>query len=128
MDEGMVSRRTLLAAALGAVGANAFPTAHIESLRDTGAPVDEASPDVYASLFGVFNVKTYGAKCDGVTDDAAAIAAAIAAVPGQGGIVYFPPGVYLLNSSIVVNARTNLSLVGAGVSATRLQMNANGVT
>ncbi len=128
MDEATMSRRTLLAAALGAVGTNAFPTANIERPRDTAAKVDDASPDVYASLFGVFSVKSYGAKGDGVTDDAPAILAAIAAVPGQGGIVYFPPGVYLLNSSIVVNARTNLTFVGAGVSATRLQMNANGVT
>src|SRR5207249_1259147 len=82
---------------------------------------------VYASLFGVFNVRTYGAKGDGVSDDAPAILAAIAAVPGQGGIVYFPPGVYLLNSSVTIHARANLSLLGAGVSATRLQMNANGV-
>src|SRR5439155_19556090 len=57
----------------------------------------------------------------------AAIGATIAAVPKQGGIVYFPPGVYLLNSSITIDARTDLSFVGAGVSATRLQMNANGV-
>ena len=128
MDESLMSRRSLLVAAVGAVGTAAFPAPSEETLRDGGRKIDPAAPDLYASLFGVFNVKTYGAKGDGVTNDAPAILAAIAAVPGQGGIVYFPPGVFLLNSSIVINAHSNLSLVGAGVSATRLQMNANGVT
>jgi Pectate lyase superfamily protein len=47
------------------------------------------------SLGGVpiFNVKSYGAKCDGSTDDTTAIAAAYtAATAGPiNGIVYFPP-------------------------------------
>jgi hypothetical protein len=127
MDERKISRRSLLAAAVSAAGT---PLPHhaefmlgMANTRDGGTPRDAgASPE------GVFNVKTYGAKGDASTDDAAAIASAIAAVPSQGGIIYFPPGVYLLNSSIVVHARTDLSFVGAGVAATRLQMNANGVT
>ena len=138
MDDGIISRRTLLAAAAGAVGA-AVPPGLIGAgvggppVNEGNAPpvsvdVTQQSRDANASLFGVYNVKAYGAAGDGVKDDAAAIAATIAAVPKQGGIVYFPPGVYLLNSSITVHARTDLSFVGAGVSATRLQMNANGVT
>ncbi|TMP97067.1 MAG: hypothetical protein E6L09_13950 [Verrucomicrobia bacterium] len=130
MDEHKISRRALLAAAAGAVGTAALPPSNAheaESPRNQSGNGSAITPDIYASLFGVFNVRTYGAKGDGVSDEAPAILAAIAAVPRQGGIVYFPPGVYLLNSSITVNARTNLSLLGAGVSATRLQMNANGV-
>src|SRR5689334_21849166 len=91
MDEQVMSRRTLLAAAVGAAGTAAFRVPTANALRN-GGDVEGASPDEYASRFGVFNVKNYGAKGDGVADDAAAIAAAIAAVPSQGGIVYFPPG------------------------------------
>ncbi len=114
MDEPTISRRSLLAAAAGAIATNA-PQGPVLLTTQPGTPT------------GVFNVKAFGAAGDGVKDDAEAINAAIAAVPKQGGIVYFPPGVYLLNSSLVVNGRTDLSFVGAGVSATRLQMNANGV-
>ena len=131
MDRHKISRRTLLTVAAAAVGTAALPPSNAleaQMFPDSGKKADGMGPDVYANLFGVFNVKNYGAKGDGIADDAAAIAAVIAAVPRQGGIVYFPPGIYLLNSSIVVNGRTNLTLLGAGVSAARLQMNANGVS
>ena len=130
MDRHKISRRTLLTVAAAAVGTAALPPSNAleaQMFPDSGKKPDGMGPDVYANLFGVFNVKNYGAKGDGIADDAGAIAAVIAAVPRQGGIVYFPPGIYLLNSSIVVNGRTNLTLLGAGVSAARLQMNANGV-
>ena len=42
------------------------------------------------------NVKKYGAIGDGVTDDTAAIQAAIDAMPTVGGVLYFPAGKYLV--------------------------------
>jgi hypothetical protein len=45
-------------------------------------------------LSGFVNVRSYGAKGDGVTDDTAAIQAAIAA----GSDIYFPPGSYRVSS------------------------------
>ncbi|KAK5118314.1 hypothetical protein LTR62_002827 [Meristemomyces frigidus] len=65
------------------------------------------------STYQVFrNVKDFGAKGDGVTDDTAAINNAISSggrlSPAQGGsttvtpaIVYFPPGVYMISASII---------------------------
>ena len=41
----------------------------------------------------VFNVKAYGAKVDGVTDDTASVNNAIAAAMINGGSVFIPPGV-----------------------------------
>lgn len=50
----------------------------------------------------IINVKDppYNAVGDGVVDDYVAVAAAIAAVPASGGIVYFPPGNYKLNTGL----------------------------
>lgn len=46
----------------------------------------------------VYNVQSYGAVGNGVVDDTAAINAAIAACAS--GVVYFPPGLYLVSSTI----------------------------
>src|SRR5438876_684643 len=56
-----------------------------------------------------FNVKDYGAKGDGVTDDATAVAAAYSDVPsGTGGVVYWPPGVYIVSSLPSLAAKRNV--------------------
>jgi hypothetical protein len=56
--------------------------------------------------FPPINVKSYGAKGDGVTDDTAAINAAISAATGR--TVFFPAGVYLVSSTIIVNKTCQL--------------------
>ena len=61
----------------------------------------------------VFNVKAYGAKGDGVIDDAAAIQAAIdACAAAGGGDVFVPPGTYLLKTWVLV--KSNVHLYGTG--------------
>jgi hypothetical protein len=48
-----------------------------------------------------FNVEDYGAVHDGTTDDTAEIQAAIdAATAGGGGVIYFPPGVYIIGGAL----------------------------
>jgi hypothetical protein len=52
----------------------------------------------------VYDVRKFGAKGDGVTDDAAAIRAALqAVVPSQGGVVYFPDGSYAVSQALFVH-------------------------
>lgn len=50
------------------------------------------------------NVKAFGAKGDGTTDDTAAITNACS----DGGIVYFPPGTYVTSNSIILLKSTTL--------------------
>jgi Pectate lyase superfamily protein len=56
---------------------------------------------VFPADAGVINVKTqFGAKGDGVTDDTAAIQAALNAYPNGGRIIYLPNGVYLVSDRL----------------------------
>lgn len=68
----------------------------------------------------VFDVKAYGAKGDGTTDDTTAINDAISAcVTAGGGTVYFPAGTYLTSTGISVpNTQTGVYLCGAGEAST----------
>ena len=75
-------------------------------------------------LSDVISVKDFGAKGDGVTDDRAAIVAAITAAQASllGGIVYFPAGTYMISANITVNAVNNgaalVNFIGDGVGST----------
>lgn len=63
---------------------------------------------------GIASVKDYGAVGDGVTDDTAAIQAAITAVQtAGGGPLNFPAGTYNISSTLTVSA-SNVMLAGAG--------------
>lgn len=70
----------------------------------------------------VFNVKAYGAKGDGVTDDTAAIQAAINAVVALGsGVVFFPLGTYVCNNpSTPAQSTGYVIFAGSGMYSTTL--------
>lgn len=72
----------------------------------------------------VRNVKDYGAKGDNATDDTAAIQAAIDALGSQGGVVFLPPGNYLLNGANPLNLNEPITLMGAGHGATTIRIGA----
>lgn len=74
-----------------------------------------------------YNVKQYGAKGDGSTDDTIAIQAAINAAAGGvtngtntvGGVVVFPPGAYIHTGLVIYSF---IHLWGSGIGATILQL------
>lgn len=68
----------------------------------------------------VINVKDFGAKGDGVTDDTAAIQVAV----NKGGTVFLPAGVYIVKG-IIVSDNTTLCGVGANVTTLKLAEGAN---
>lgn len=78
-----------------------------------------------ASRFSdIINVKDYGAKGDGSTDDTDAIASALAAATvAGGGRVYMPTGTYIVSHMIDIPSR--VSLFGAGIDATVIQASAS---
>lgn len=80
---------------------------------------------------GFYNVKDFGAVGDGVTDDRLAIQAALnTARLGGGGVVFLPPGTYLVSSTahpvsnqtccLVVGAHT--VLMGSGAQASTIKL------
>ena len=68
-----------------------------------------------------FNVKSYGAVGNGVTNDTTAIQAAITAAMVSGGIVYFPPGTYIFSRLTIT--KPGVYLLGSGIQLTILQTN-----
>lgn len=77
----------------------------------------------------VFSVQNFGAQGNDTADDTAAIQAAIDAarhpiVAPQGGIVFFPPGIYDITQLDLTNAQ-GVILQGSGVASTWLRPTAN---
>jgi len=77
---------------------------------------------VYLNPNKVINVLTYGAKCDGITDDTAAVQAAFNAC-GASGIVEFPPGTCIISSAITASAISSLAVRGAGKNVSLISLN-----
>lgn len=118
---GLTDLDTILTSAHASLGpdfqyqesAGATPRNYVDWLRD-----------VWVS------VKDFGAVGDGLTDDTAAIQKAIARVKALGGgVVYFPPGIYLISAALALASATGVSLKGSGaltsvIKATSTSINA----
>lgn len=78
----------------------------------------------------IFDVKAYGAKGNGITDDTNAILVTIqAAETAGGGIVFLPAGTYNISSPITITS-SNIAFRGAGNFATTINQvtaNTNGI-
>ncbi|MFZ1416156.1 MAG: glycosyl hydrolase family 28-related protein [Defluviicoccus sp.] len=100
--------------------------AYLAEALVTGAGTTAARSlgDRFAELH---NVKDFGAVGDGVTDDTAAIQAALNAGPTldqsgppiRGHRVHFPPGRYLISAPLIVRSQAT-RLIGAGADVTTL--------
>lgn len=87
---------------------------------------------IAASVY--INILAYGGVGDGVTDNAAALNAALATITGNGGAIFFPAGKYLFSSAISFTYPSStkiFSLMFAGVgdgASTLYWPSGNGIT
>jgi parallel beta-helix repeat protein len=74
-----------------------------------------ADPGTTGPFTGIFNVKLFGAKGDGVSDDAAAIQSAINAMLAAppGGLLYFPSGTYRISTFLSLQNESNFEIRGS---------------
>jgi Pectate lyase superfamily protein len=86
----------------------ALPLVVVAVNRSTKTSQAEREPDniVFPSDAGVLNVRDFGAKGNGVTDDTAAIQALLNAHPNGQRIIYLPNGTYLVSKTITWPAGT----------------------
>jgi hypothetical protein len=77
--------------------------------------VDSSGHRWYRERAGeLYSVRWFGARGDGLTDDTASIAAAIAACAANGGgTVFLPAGIYLISATLNITA-DDVKLIGAG--------------
>lgn len=73
-----------------------------------------AAMESQAGLIPVLNVRDYGARGDGATDDTSAIQRAIDEALTQRGTVFFPPGKYKVTSELRVGSGGFITIQGAG--------------
>jgi hypothetical protein len=115
---------------IGAVN-NTVGTHFIATGVGTGTGTAELSQTVEAKLRETVSVKDFGAVGDGVTDDTAAIQAAINyckanltsfnnSVGGGWASLYFPQGMYVVSSTLNVNGAIGFTMTGAGVRSTQI--------
>ncbi|OYT15436.1 MAG: hypothetical protein B7C24_13045 [Bacteroidetes bacterium 4572_77] len=95
------------------MSAQTIPEDRRVSWSNAGLLQQIMDPDLF------IDVSDYGAMGNGTTNDSPAIQAAIAALNGQAGIVFFPAGTYLLTENIITHS--GLIIRGEGSQQTQLK-------
>lgn len=105
-------------------GVTAYAEGGILKVREPTGTITALSSSTLMTKasFEWLSVTDYGATGDGATNDRAALQAAIDAVPSTGGILWFPPGTYVITTALVL--KPNLVLLGAGINASIIKQTA----
>ena len=98
--------------------------AEIKEFRFGNYIINDQAVNCEADVADIYNVKDYGAKADGITDDSQAIQNTIDYTYAHGGgFIIFPSGVY---SVISVNIKEGITYYGDGATIKRPAMQPKG--
>lgn len=92
---------------------------------DLGQPAKSLTGYGKAEAAISLDVRNYGAKGNGITNDTAAIQKAINALPTTGGTVVIPPGTYMVDAVKSINLRSNTTLQMTPTSILKVIPNAS---
>lgn len=115
LDVGTVSggtNGTLISVSGNVSGVNGVSGRILTSNGAAVAPSFKATPTI-------FDIRNYGAVCDGITNDATAIQAAIAAASSNGGGIVVISGRSAITTGLTVQS-TGVSIIGQGRNSTGL--------
>lgn len=96
-------------------------SANITTLQGQMTSVTTTANNAVPRDSQVVNVKDHGAVGDGVANDASAIATSIGLLTA-GGVLYFPPGNYLINSGSSLAISQPVTILGAGPGASSIRI------
>jgi hypothetical protein len=97
-----------------------IPLSRTVDWKNTGYPGPIPEPT------NIIDVTTFGGIGDSLTDNTAAINSAMNSLNGIRGVIYFPPGNFIVNSSIDIP--DSVILRGASADSTHIIFNLNNVT
>lgn len=113
-----------IAASIGGTpDATTISKGKLQLAGDLGGVNSTADSPQIRNVAKLFNVKDYGALGNGSTNDATAIANTITAANIVGGTVFFPDGIFIVNSALNVNA-SNVTFQGYGIGRSILKAGA----
>lgn len=91
------------------------------------AGVGATTRSIEAKMRDLFSVKDYGATGDGVTDDTAAVQAALNYIVANGGALHFPAGIYLVSATLAcgkITSSKQVRIYGDGGALTQIKATA----
>lgn len=112
LNANVVATQSVTIAGTSVVPGDTLTVPDASNVPFTQTGTDAVLSDVDAKLNEIISVKDFGATGDGVTDDTAAIQAALdaafALTPQHSASVYVPPGIYLLTSALTMRSDTGI--------------------
>jgi hypothetical protein len=89
----------------------------------TSLPYPQSDDEFVGPFPSWINVTQYGATGNGVADETTALQAAFDAVgnfSSAGSVIYLPPGTYRISSTLTINYKINISVIGADPQTTKI--------